>query len=49
MLGLPGGPGEWDGAMQCYPNAFTCDGATYLLYNGDAFGRFGFGAARLVV
>ncbi|WP_342166032.1 hypothetical protein [Methylobacterium sp. SD21] len=48
MLGLPGVAGEWDGAMQCYPNAFTCDGATYLLYNGDAFGRFGFGAARLV-
>lgn len=46
-LSLPGAPGEWDGAMQCYPNAFTCAGATYLLYNGDAFGRFGFGAARL--
>ncbi|MFC6788857.1 hypothetical protein ACFQE0_03985 [Methylobacterium komagatae] len=47
-LALPRQPGAWDGAMQCYPNAFTCDGATTLLYNGDAFGRFGFGAARLI-
>lgn len=47
-LPLPGTPGGWDGQMQCYPNVFACDGTTYLLYNGDAFGRAGFGAARLV-
>jgi hypothetical protein len=40
-------PGDWDGEMQCYPHAFECDGSVYLLYNGDAFGRFGFGLAEL--
>lgn len=44
---LAGAPGEWDADMQCYPHVFTCEGITYLLYNGNAFGRFGFGAARL--
>jgi hypothetical protein len=40
-------PGEWDSDMQCYPHAFECDGRTYLLYNGNEFGRHGFGAAVL--
>lgn len=39
--------GEWDSDMQCYPNVFEMDGEIYLLYNGNAFGRDGFGAARL--
>ncbi|GJE18876.1 hypothetical protein [Methylobacterium marchantiae] len=47
MLPLGGTSGAWDAEMQCYPHVFTCEGATYLLYNGNAFGRFGFGAARL--
>lgn len=37
----------WDSEMQCYPHVFTCDDATYLLYNGNAFGRDGFGVAVL--
>jgi hypothetical protein len=48
-LPLHGEAGAWDGEMQCYPNVFHSDGTTYLLYNGNAFGRHGFGAARLVV
>jgi hypothetical protein len=39
--------GDWDSDMLCYPNAFACDGRVYLLYNGNAFGRHGFGAAIL--
>ena len=39
---------QWDSDMQCYPNIFECDGTIYLLYNGNKFGRFGFGAARLM-
>jgi hypothetical protein len=39
--------GEWDSDMQCYPNAFECDEKIYLLYNGNEFGRFGFGIAVL--
>jgi hypothetical protein len=44
---LEGTPGEWDSDMQCYPHAFECDGRVYLLYNGNEFGRHGFGAAVL--
>lgn len=37
----------WDSEMQCYPHVFWCGEHAYMLYNGNAFGRFGFGAARL--
>ena len=33
--------------MLCYPNVFECDGNVYLLYNGNEFGRHGFGVAVL--
>ncbi len=39
--------GEWDSDMLCYPHVFRCDGKVYLLYNGNQFGRYGFGAAVL--
>ena len=29
-------------------DVFECDGDYYLLYNGNEFGRYGFGAAKLV-
>lgn len=38
----------WDSEMMCYPHVFNCDGKTYLLYNGNEFGRHGFGIAELV-
>ena len=41
-------PGVWDGDMMCYPHVFECDGSMYLLYNGNQFGKFGFGIAKLV-
>ncbi len=44
---LEGTAGEWDGEMQCYPHVFECDGEVYLLYNGNEFGRYGFGLAVL--
>src|SRR6266511_1152260 len=37
----------WDSDMQCYPNVFECGGNIYLLYNGNEFGRRGFGTAVL--
>ena len=40
-------PGDWDADMLCYPNVFECDGNVYLLYNGNEFGRYGFGLAKL--
>ena len=39
--------GEWDSDMQCYPHVFECDSRIYLLYNGNEFGRYGFGLAML--
>ena len=33
--------------MLCYPHVFECDGRVYMLYNGNEFGRYGFGAAVL--
>lgn len=44
---LEGTPGEWDSEMQCYPHVFECDNKVYLLYNGNEFGRYGFGLAKL--
>ena len=37
----------WDSQMQCYPHVFTCEGRVYMLYNGNEFGRHGFGLAVL--
>lgn len=41
-------PGEWDSEMLCYPHVFDVDGKVFLLYNGDEFGRYGFGLAELI-
>lgn len=37
----------WDSDMMCYPHVFQCDEKIYLLYNGNEFGRCGFGIAVL--
>jgi hypothetical protein len=46
-LGIEGTEGEWDSDMLCYPHVFESNGAIHLLYNGNQFGRHGFGAAIL--
>jgi len=38
---------SWDSDMICYPNVFHCDDKIYILYNGNEFGRYGFGIAVL--
>jgi len=38
----------WDSEMMCYPNIFACHDSIYLLYNGNNFGRDGFGVAKLI-
>jgi len=38
----------WDSEMMCYPHLFKLDDQIFLLYNGNNFGRYGFGAAKLV-
>lgn len=37
----------WDAFMQAYPEVFLHRGETYMLYNGDGFGRSGIGLAQL--
>jgi len=37
----------WDAQLQCYPHVFECENRVYLLYNGNEFGRHGFGLAVL--
>jgi hypothetical protein len=39
--------GDWDSDMMCYPHLFEMDGQVYMMYNGNEFGRTGFGLAVL--
>lgn len=41
--------GAWDGEMICYPFIFDSNGRRYMLYNGNGYGRTGFGLAVLGV
>jgi hypothetical protein len=47
LAGMDVTDGDWDSDMLCYPHIFQLGGETYLLYNGNEFGRLGFGLARL--
>jgi len=38
----------WDSEMTCYPHVFDHGNTRYMLYNGNGFGKSGFGLARLV-
>jgi hypothetical protein len=33
--------------MLCYPHVFELNAKVYMLYNGNEFGRYGFGLAEL--
>lgn len=37
----------WDCEMVCYPYVFSHRGRTYMLYNGNSYGKTGFGLASL--
>ncbi|MBS1142612.1 MAG: hypothetical protein H6R14_18 [Proteobacteria bacterium] len=47
QMSLDVSEGDWDSDMLCYPHVFSCDGRIYMLYNGNEFGRHGFGLAVL--
>lgn len=47
-VGIDFSEDDWDSEMLCYPHMFHCDNKIYLLYNGNQFGRFGFGLAVLI-
>jgi hypothetical protein len=46
-VGIDVTEGDWDSDMLCYPHVFEMDGEVFLMYNGNEFGRFGFGVAKL--
>ena len=48
LAGIDVGIDSWDSDMMCYPNTFECEKTIYLLYNGNEFGRYGFGLAKLI-
>jgi hypothetical protein len=37
----------WDSEMICYPFVFDHQGERYMLYNGNEYGKYGFGLAKL--
>jgi hypothetical protein len=47
MAGIDVSPGGWDSEMLCYPFIFDHKGRRYLLYNGNGYGKTGFGLAVL--
>ncbi|MFP3553214.1 hypothetical protein SB861_21230 [Paraburkholderia sp. SIMBA_049] len=46
-LGLPLSAHGWDSTMTCYPFVMSIDGRIVMFYNGNGFGRSGFGYAIL--
>lgn len=46
-IGIDVSEDDWDSDMQCYPHVFEMDGDFYLMYNGNEFGHYGFGLAKL--
>jgi sucrose-6-phosphate hydrolase SacC (GH32 family) len=44
-VGIDVTPGDWDSDMLCYPHVFQYENKIYLLYNGNEFGKYGFGLA----
>jgi len=46
-VGIDVSPGNWDADMLCYPNVFQCGDKIYMVYNGNEFGKYGFGLAVL--
>jgi len=46
-VGIDVSENGWDSEMHCYPHVFQCDNKVYMLYNGNDFGRYGFGLAIL--
>lgn len=45
--GIDVSPCGWDSEMICYPYVFDYAGNRYMLYNGNGYGRTGFGLAIL--
>lgn len=44
--GIDVSAGGWDCEMICYPHVFRHGGELYMIYNGNGYGKSGFGLAR---
>lgn len=49
IVGIDTSDEGWDSDMLCYPHVFECENEIYLLYNGNEFGKYGFGIAKLEI
>lgn len=47
LVGINTSPDGWDSEMICYPCVFDAHGRRWMLYNGNGYGRTGFGLAVL--
>lgn len=47
VAGIDVSDSGWDSEMICYPRVFEHKGRLYMLYNGNGYGRTGFGLAVL--
>lgn len=47
QIGIDVSESGWDSRMQGYPAVLSCAGRTYMFYNGNDYGREGFGYAVL--
>lgn len=48
LIGLTLSRSGWDSQMMAYPAVITVKDTTYLFYNGNDYGRVGFGCAKLL-
>ena len=46
-MGMDVSPNGWDSEMICYPYVFDHGRNRYMLYNGNGYGKTGFGLAVL--
>ena len=44
---VPSARNDWDSEMICYPYIFNHSGKLHMLYNGNGYGKSGFGLAVL--
>lgn len=47
LTGIDVAKSGWDSEMVCYPFVFKHKNETYMLYNGNSHGKYGFGLASL--
>lgn len=47
-LGLPLSSNGWDSEMMAYPCVVNVNNRTYMFYNGNEYGKYGFGYAELI-